>query len=76
MSYFYMENFIIVILGFILAVAAGQWIIPGILIISLRKRLFDIPDKRKVHNRPVPRLGGVSFFPIILFVMSSMTILV
>ena len=75
MSYFYMENFIIVILGFILAVAAGQWIIPGILIISLRKRLFDIPDKRKVHNRPVPRLGGVSFFPIILFVMSSMTIL-
>ena len=61
MSYFYMENFIIVILGFILAVAAGQWIIPGILIISLRKRLFDIPDKRKVHNRPVPRLGGVSF---------------
>ena len=70
-----MENFIIVILGFILAVAAGQWIIPGILIISLRKRLFDIPDKRKVHNRPVPRLGGVSFFPIILFVMSSMTIL-
>lgn len=70
-----MENFIVVTLGFILAVAAGQWIIPGILIISLRKRLFDIPDKRKVHNRPVPRLGGVSFFPVILFVMSSMTII-
>ena len=70
-----MENVIVVILGFVLAVTAGRWIIPGILIISLRKRLFDVPDNRKIHDRPVPRLGGVSFFPVILFVMSVMTIL-
>ena len=30
---------------------------------------FDVPDERKVHKRPVPRLGGVSFFPVILFAL-------
>ena len=47
--------------------------IPKILIISMRKRLFDVPDERKVHKRPVPRLGGVSFFPVILFVICVLT---
>ena len=47
----------------------GQIIIPRILLISLRKRLFDVPDERKVHTHPVPRLGGVTFFPTILFVL-------
>ncbi len=42
-------------------------IIPRILLISIRKRLFDVPDERKVHTQAIPRLGGVSFFPTILF---------
>ena len=41
-------------------------IIPKILLISYKKRLFDLPDSRKVHQVPVPRLGGISFFPVIL----------
>ena len=64
-----MENFCITLFGFLLAVYMGQRIIPRILIISFRKRLFDIPDARKVHKRPVPRLGGATFFPVILFVV-------
>lgn len=51
----------------------GRIIIPNILIISLRKRLFDEPDARKVHKRPVPRLGGVTFFPVILFTLCTFT---
>ena len=51
----------------------GQIIIPNILIISLRKRLFDEPDARKVHKRPVPRLGGVTFFPVIVFTLCTFT---
>lgn len=62
-----MENLYIVILAFISAVILGRIIIPNVLIISMRKRLFDVPDERKVHKRPVPRLGGVTFFPVILF---------
>ena len=64
-----MENIILVIIGFLVAALMGQVIIPRILVISLRKRLFDIPDERKVHTHPVPRLGGVTFYPTILFVL-------
>ena len=41
-------------------------IIPRILVISHKKRLYDVPDSRKVHTTPVPRLGGLSFFPVVL----------
>ena len=70
-----MENIFINLLGLIIAAIAGRWIIPNILLISMRKRLFDIPDARKVHKFPVPRLGGVSFFPVILFVMCITTVI-
>ena len=64
-----MENIILIVAGFLMATIMGQIIIPKILLISLRKRLFDIPDERKVHTHPVPRLGGITFFPTILFVL-------
>lgn len=57
-----MENILILVFGVLVAAYMGRRIIPRILIISLRKRLFDMPDERKVHKRPVPRLGGVTFF--------------
>lgn len=68
-----MENITFIVVGFLIAAIMGQIIIPRILLISLRKRLFDIPDERKVHTHPVPRLGGVTFFPTILFVLSAIT---
>ena len=67
-----MENIILVIAGFLMAAIMGQIIIPRILLISLRKRLFDVPDERKVHTHPVPRLGGVTFYPTILFILCVM----
>ena len=36
------------------------------MLISHKKRLYDIPDRRKIHTTPIPRLGGLSFFPVIL----------
>jgi UDP-N-acetylmuramyl pentapeptide phosphotransferase/UDP-N-acetylglucosamine-1-phosphate transferase len=35
---------------------------PVILQIAEKKKLFDIPDQRKVHTQPVPSLGGVGIF--------------
>ena len=64
-----MENIILIIIGFLIASVMGQIIIPKILVISLRQRLFDVPDERTVHTHPVPRLGGVTFYPTILFVL-------
>ena len=59
-----MLNIVVVFCGFLIAVVLARIIIPRILIISLRKRLFDTPDARKVHKRPVSRLGGVSRYPV------------
>lgn len=65
-----MEYTLIIIAGFVLALFIARIIIPNILIISMRKGLFDVPDSRKVHKRPVSRLGGVCFFPVILFTLT------
>ena len=70
-----MEHLIFIISGFILAVSLGRIIIPRILVISLRKRLFDIPDFRKIHQHPISRLGGVTFFPVIVLVMCTITLI-
>ena len=69
-----MEHLIFMVAGFLLAMLLGRIIIPRILVISLRKRLFDIPDFRKIHRRPISRLGGVSFFPVIMLVMCALTL--
>lgn len=50
-------------------VSITGFIIPQILLIAFRKNLFDTPDPRKIHTSQVPRLGGISFFPAILFAL-------
>lgn len=70
-----MEHVFFMVVGFLMAVLLGQIIIPRILVISHRKRLFDQPDSRKVHHRPISRLGGVTFFPVILIVMCTIGLL-
>ncbi|TDS13774.1 MraY family glycosyltransferase [Sphingobacterium paludis] len=63
---------LVVILPFIIAIALGRVIIPYILFISYRKRLFDPLDLRKSHHQITPRLGGVAFAPVqsCLFILS------
>ena len=60
---------ILIFVGFVVAVLLGILLIPGILMVAFDKNLFDLPDNRKVHDSPIPRLGGVSFFPVIVFCM-------
>lgn len=64
-----MQTSLFLLFGFLFAVLLGMVIIPRILVISHKKRLYDVPDARKVHTMPVPRLGGLSFFPVILMSM-------
>lgn len=55
---------LIVFIPFLIAVFLSRVMIPYILLISYKKRLFDPIDSRKLHKRIVPRLGGVAFAPI------------
>ena len=54
----------ILIIPFLAAVLLGRTIIPHIVLITYKKRLFDPIDARKQHQSAIPRLGGVAFVPI------------
>lgn len=54
------------LVSFIVAILIEFIIIPRVLLISKKKRLYDMPDKRKSHKSPTPRLAGITFFPVIM----------
>ncbi len=52
--------------AFILSTICGLIFTPLILDFCKRKKLYDIPNERKIHKNAIPRLGGISFFPSML----------
>ncbi len=52
---------------FLLCVFFAGILIPKILLIAYRKKLFDVPNERKIHKSAVPRLGGLAFMLVIIF---------
>ena len=58
-----------VALAFCLGIGLSALMIPKIILISFKKKLFDTVDERKVHTGIVPRLGGVAFTPAIIMTM-------
>ena len=62
-----MSTTALLIIGtFIISLLTGFCAIPVILGFCRRKKLYDIPDERKVHHAAIPRLGGISFLPSML----------
>lgn len=68
-------SIILLAIALIIALTAETMVLPRIIYISKRKKLYDIPDARKSHINPVPRLAGISFFPIMLFAISVCTLI-
>jgi UDP-GlcNAc:undecaprenyl-phosphate/decaprenyl-phosphate GlcNAc-1-phosphate transferase len=54
-----MEN---ILLGSIFAFVITFYAIPVIIQVSNMKKLFDIPCERKIHEDPIPSLGGLGIF--------------
>ena len=67
--------YLLILLAFTISALMSMIIIPRILVVALKKRLFDIPDSRKVHKGAIPRLGGLSFAPSILFSLAFVSAL-
>ena len=63
--------YISILLPLAISLGIGMYVIPRILLVSARRQLFDEPDERKVHERPVSRLGGISFLPVLLISVST-----
>ena len=57
---------IYILSAFLLSLICGVVTTPLILDFCKRKRLYDIPNERKVHKNATPRLGGISFLPSML----------
>lgn len=49
-------------LSVIISFAITFLAIPVIIFVAEKKKLFDIPDERKIHTTPIPSLGGLGIF--------------
>jgi UDP-N-acetylmuramyl pentapeptide phosphotransferase/UDP-N-acetylglucosamine-1-phosphate transferase len=50
------------IIGGVIAFLVTFYGIPVVITVASEKKLFDIPDARKVHTTPIPSLGGLAMF--------------
>lgn len=51
-----------VILALTISFAVAFLAIPVIIRVAALKKLYDIPDERKIHQAPIPALGGLGLF--------------
>ena len=66
-----LRNYLLLASDFIAALLLGALMIRMLLHVSYKNRIFDEPDAaRRVHTIPVPRLGGMSFLPTLLIVIT------
>lgn len=61
---------LILLFAFLISAVLTAFVIPKIILISYKKKLFDFADERKVHKGIVPRLGGVAFTPVITITLA------
>jgi len=69
-------NYLMMLIPFLLAIFSAGILIPYILLVAYKKRLFDPIDPRKLHKRIVPRLGGVAFAPIQCCLLIASTVII
>jgi UDP-GlcNAc:undecaprenyl-phosphate GlcNAc-1-phosphate transferase len=62
------------IIAFLIACVSSLAIAPLTIKLAFRVGAIDIPkDERKIHNKPMPRIGGISF--ILAFLISTVFVL-
>jgi UDP-N-acetylmuramyl pentapeptide phosphotransferase/UDP-N-acetylglucosamine-1-phosphate transferase len=61
------NNWIVIILGTIVAFAVTWYVIPSIVHTSLLKNLAAVSNGRTSHKNPTPALGGIAVFAGFVF---------
>lgn len=51
---------------FLISFLIANFLVPNLLLVSLKRRLLDVPNRRSVHKVTSSRLGGVSFLPSLI----------
>lgn len=67
------------LLAFVIAMSVTMALIPMLMRLADRFQFVDVPEPRKVHVRPVPRIGGVAmvagaFAPLLYWLQSGPTL--
>ncbi len=63
----------IYMLAFSIALAVAYFITPRVKDLAIKLGALDAPDDRKVHTRPIPRMGGLAIYAgFVLAVLASM----
>jgi len=62
-----------ILLSVIISFAITFLAIPVIIFVAEKKKLYDVPDERKIHASPIPSLGGLGIFAG--FVMASLLVI-
>lgn len=59
------------IISFVISYICTAVLLPHILKLCKKKKLYDKPNERKIHNNYIPRLGGAAFLPSIITAVLS-----
>lgn len=66
---------IVLVTTFLISVGISVVILPQLIGFAKRKNLYDLPNSRKVHKIPIPRIGGLAFLPTILISCAAIMVL-
>ena len=58
-------------LAFVIAAGVALLITPGVILLAAKTGAMDAPDARKVHKKPIPRIGGIGIYAAFMVAMLS-----
>ncbi len=59
-------------LAFLIAAGVALLITPAVILLAAKTGAMDAPDPRKVHKRPIPRIGGIGIYAAFMASILSM----
>lgn len=63
------------ILGSVIAYIFGMFLVPMVIDFSRKEGLVDVPNERKIHTKPISRIGGVAIFSSVMLTFLSLILL-
>ena len=63
------------ILGLVIAYIFGIFLVPLVINFSRKEGLVDLPNERKIHTKPISRIGGVAVFASVMLTFLSLVFL-
>ncbi len=63
-------------MAFVIAAGVALLITPGVIFLAAKTGAMDAPDARKVHKKPIPRIGGLGIYAAFMVAMLSVMFVV